>query len=113
MALETLRSNKLRSTLTILGVVIGITSIVGMTSLLAGSTNRCATASARIGPNTIFIAKVSGVSLAAGGDFATLFRRPNLTVADAKAIESWRHRSTSWTRGSATRLDGGADLVPR
>ena len=36
MALDTLRSNKLRSALTILGVVIGITAIVGMTSLIRG-----------------------------------------------------------------------------
>ena len=31
MAFDTLRTNKMRSALTILGVVIGITSIVGMT----------------------------------------------------------------------------------
>ena len=36
MALDTLRANKMRSALTVLGVVIGITSIVGMTSLIRG-----------------------------------------------------------------------------
>ena len=36
MAWDTLRGNKLRSALTVLGVVIGITSIVGMTSLIRG-----------------------------------------------------------------------------
>ena len=36
MALETLRANKLQSGLTVLGVVIGITSIVGVTSLIRG-----------------------------------------------------------------------------
>ena len=36
MALDTLRTNKMRSGLTILGVVIGITAIVGMTSLIRG-----------------------------------------------------------------------------
>ena len=36
MAVETLRANKLRSALTILGVVIGITSIVSVTALLRG-----------------------------------------------------------------------------
>ena len=34
MALDTLRANKLRSGLTILGIVIGISSIVGMTAMI-------------------------------------------------------------------------------
>ncbi len=36
MALDTLRANKLRSALTIVGIVIGITAIVGMTALIRG-----------------------------------------------------------------------------
>ena len=36
MALDTVRSNKMRSGLTVLGVVIGITAIVGMTSMIRG-----------------------------------------------------------------------------
>ena len=40
MALDTLRSNKLRSALTILGVVIGVTSIVAMTALIRGFGDR-------------------------------------------------------------------------
>jgi len=36
MALDTVRTNKLRSALTVLGVVIGITSIVGMTAMIRG-----------------------------------------------------------------------------
>ena len=36
MALDTVRGNKMRSGLTVLGVVIGITSIVGMTALVRG-----------------------------------------------------------------------------
>ena len=36
MSFDTLRTNKMRSALTVLGVVIGITSIVGMTSLIRG-----------------------------------------------------------------------------
>src|SRR5206468_3884016 len=38
MAFDTVRTNKLRSGLTVLGVVIGITSIVGMTALIRGAT---------------------------------------------------------------------------
>jgi putative ABC transport system permease protein len=87
MALDTLRGNKLRSGLTVLGVVIGITSIVGMTSLIRGFDESLRDLIRSLGPNTIFVAKISGVSLSSGADFATLMRRPNLTVADAKAIE--------------------------
>jgi putative ABC transport system permease protein len=87
LALDTLRTNKLRSGLTVLGVVIGITAIVGMTSLIRGFDESLRNSIAELGPNTIFVAKFSGVSLAAGRDFAELLRRPNLTVDDAKAIE--------------------------
>ena len=36
MAFDTVRTNKMRSGLTVLGVVIGITSIVGMTAMIRG-----------------------------------------------------------------------------
>ena len=36
MAADTVRTNKMRSALTVLGVIIGITSIVGMTAMIRG-----------------------------------------------------------------------------
>src|SRR5918994_5763324 len=87
MALDTLRTNKLRSALTVLGVVIGITAIVGMTSLIRGFDESLRDGIRELGPETIFVAKFSGVSLASGREFAQLIRRPNLTMEDAKAIE--------------------------
>jgi putative ABC transport system permease protein len=87
MALDTLRTNKLRSALTILGVVIGITSVVGMTSLIRGFDESLRDSVRELGPNTIFVTKLSIVSLAGGADFSELLRRPNLTVEDANAIE--------------------------
>src|ERR671914_1328027 len=87
MALDTVRTNKLRSALTVLGVVIGITAIVGMTSLIRGFDESLRDGIRELGPNTIFVAKFSGVSLASGNEFAELLRRPNLTVDDATAIE--------------------------
>ena len=87
LALDTLRANKLRSGLTVLGIVIGITVIVGMTSLIRGFDDSLRDSIRELGPDTIFLAKFSGVSLAAGRDFAELLRRPNLTVEDARAIE--------------------------
>ena len=87
VALDSLRANKLRSALTILGVVIGITAIVGMTSLIRGFDNSLRDSIRKLGPNTIFLAKFSGLSIAAGNEFTELLRRPNLTIEDATAIE--------------------------
>src|SRR4030095_1246504 len=88
MSWETLRTNKLRSMLTVLGVVIGITSIVGMTSLIRGFDQSLRDSIKTIGSDTIFVAKFSGVSLASGTAFAELMKRPNLSPEDAKAIQA-------------------------
>ena len=87
MALDTLRGNKLRSGLTILGVVIGITAIVGMTSLIRGFDQSLRDSVKALGPSTIILTKLSIVSIGSGAEFSDLLRRPNLTVDDAKAIE--------------------------
>jgi putative ABC transport system permease protein len=87
MALDTLRANKLRSALTIVGVVIGITAIVGVTSLVRGFDQSFRAMVQTLGPHTIFVAKFSGVSFMSGQDFTDLIRRPNLTPGDAAAIE--------------------------
>jgi putative ABC transport system permease protein len=87
MALETLRTNKMRSGLTVLGVVIGITSIVGMTSLIRGFDSSLRASIEQLGPSTIYLSKLSIVSISGGADFDDLMRRPSLTVGDAEAIE--------------------------
>jgi putative ABC transport system permease protein len=88
MAWDTLIANKLRSGLTVLGVVIGVTSIVGMTSLIRGFDQSLRDSIRAMGPNTIFVAKFSGVSMSSGKEMIELFRRPNLTIDDARAIET-------------------------
>jgi putative ABC transport system permease protein len=85
MALDTVRTNKMRSGLTVLGVVIGITSIVGMTSLIRGFDQSLRDMFRAIGPNTIFLQRFGATSI--GADFRELLKRPILTVSDARAIE--------------------------
>ena len=55
MAVTTIRTQKIRSGLTILGVVIGITSIVGMTSLIRGFDESLRDMIRDIGPDTVFV----------------------------------------------------------
>jgi len=86
MALDTLRSNKLRSALTILGVVIGVTSIVAMTSLIRGFGDQLEELIRQMGSDTVYVAKMSISSFASGKDFWEIMKRPNLTEADARAI---------------------------
>jgi putative ABC transport system permease protein len=87
MAMDTIRTNKLRSGLTVLGVVIGITSIVGMTSLIRGFDSSLRASIEELGPNTIYLSKLSIVSISGGAEFDDLVRRPSLTIGDAEAIE--------------------------
>ena len=87
MSWDTLRANKMRSALTVLGIVIGITSIVGITSLLRGFDQSFKALIQEIGPNTIFVQKFSGISMSSAADFQAIMRRPNITPADAAAIE--------------------------
>ncbi len=86
MAVETLRTNKLRSALTVLGVVIGVTSIVGMTSLIRGFGDQFEAMIRTMGANTIYVAKFSISSFASGKDFWDVMRRPDLNEDDAAAI---------------------------
>ena len=87
MAFDTVRTNKMRSGLTILGVVIGITSIVGMTSMIRGFDQSLRDSIKAIGPNIIIIQRFGPLSFTSGQEFQQLIRRPVLTVSDARAIE--------------------------
>src|SRR5829696_3358686 len=66
MSVDTLRTSKMRSALTVLGVVIGITSIVGMTSLIRGFDQSFRDAITQLGPDTIMVQKWGALSFSAG-----------------------------------------------
>ena len=88
MSIDTLRTSKMRSALTVLGVVIGITSIVGMTSLIRGFDQSLRDSISQLGPDTIIVQKFGALSILGGGkSFLEVARRPNLTREDANAIE--------------------------
>jgi putative ABC transport system permease protein len=88
MAMDTVRGNKLRSALTILGVVIGVSSIVAMTALIRGFGDQMQQLIRQMGADTVYVQKLGFSSWASGISFLEVLKRPNLTEEDAKAILS-------------------------
>ena len=88
MAFDTVRSNKMRSGLTVLGVVIGITSIVGMTAMIRGFDQSLRDLIAGLGPDTITVQRFGFTSFANGAEIKDLLKRPNLSISDARALEN-------------------------
>ncbi|MEN8241432.1 MAG: ABC transporter permease [Chloroflexota bacterium] len=76
-ALESLTSNKLRSGLTILGIVIGVAAVIAMLSVGAGAENSITGSIEGIGTNVLFVFS--------GGSEDISNPKP-LTMADADAI---------------------------
>src|SRR5258708_40040674 len=57
MAFDTLRKNKLRSALTVLGVTVGVVTILAMVSIIQGLNRSFSDQIESLGSNTIFITK--------------------------------------------------------
>ena len=55
MALDTLRTNKLRSGLTVLGIVIGVTTVIPISSIINGFNNRVADFASSLGTNVFWV----------------------------------------------------------
>jgi putative ABC transport system permease protein len=90
MALETLLVHKFRSFLTILGIVVGVLTVIVIASILTGVRNNVASQIESLGTNSI-IAYHLNVALGGGGPMNRLTReermRKPLTIADGEAIK--------------------------
>jgi len=84
MAWASLKSNKMRSFLTILGVLIGVTAVIGMVSIIQGLNNSMAKQIESLGSNVIYVTKFKMVQL---GNISEEERhRKEITYEDAMAI---------------------------
>jgi putative ABC transport system permease protein len=84
MALDTLRANKLRSSLTILGVSVGVITVIFMVSIIQGLNKAFADQVESLGSNTIFISKFSPSFGRPPGPEE--IHRKDLGMADAEAL---------------------------
>ncbi len=84
MALNSLKVNKLRSALTSLGIIIGVSAVIIMLAIGTGASQKVQANMESMGSNMLTIrsssARTGGVSLGVG-------TRPSLTMKDATAIQ--------------------------
>jgi len=87
IAFQTIKSNKLRTFLTTLGIVIGVTSVIGMMSLINALEAYMNKTLSVIGGNTFWIQKYPAVRL---GKLDKKYRlRKDITVDHAEAIKKY------------------------
>src|SRR3954471_720312 len=84
MAIDTVRSNKLRSSLTILGVSVGVITVIFMVSIIQGLNKAFAAQIESLGSNTIWATKFD--SSIGHQPTTEEIHRKELTLADADAI---------------------------
>ena len=85
IALRALRRNKLRSTLTALGIIIGVGSVIAAVSITTGATKQVEDRVASLGQNVVSV--FSG-NFTSGGTRGGWGSAPTLTIEDANAITS-------------------------
>jgi putative ABC transport system permease protein len=88
MALDTLRSNKLRSGLTILGIVIGVTTVIVISSVINGLNNRVSDFADSLGSDVFWIFHIPVIGVRPTTEQLT---RKKLTMDDVMALRALPH----------------------
>ena len=86
IAIRSLFANKLRSTLTMLGIIIGVGAVITLMSVGRGAQARILSTYEELGTNVIHVVP-SSPEVAGLAGLAPGFSTPSLTLDDAKALE--------------------------
>jgi putative ABC transport system permease protein len=85
MAVDSLRSHKLRSFLTVLGIIIGVMTVIGMVSVIQGLNKSFMRELQSVGSDIIAVMKYEPAQMGRASE--EIRTRKDLTLDDAKAIE--------------------------
>ena len=88
MALDTVRANKLRSGLTILGIVIGVTTVITISSVINGLNNRVSDWVTSLGSNVFWVFQMPVIGVR---PTAEMLARKKLTLDDVLALRKLPH----------------------
>ena len=88
MALETLRTNRMRSALTVLGIVIGVSTVIIISSVINGINIRVSDFVASLGSNVYWVTRLPIIGVQPTAEMVT---RKMLTVDDAMALRGLPH----------------------
>ena len=89
IALDSVRSNKVRAALTVLGVAIGVTVVIAMGSAITGINRSITAILESAGPKTFFVQRYfdGGITVSDGSDELSPWRRmPWVTTDEAEMI---------------------------
>src|SRR5687768_18060765 len=87
VAIDTLRANKLRSSLTILGVVIGVSTVMTMAAIVQGIKDQIVRTIEIAGPTTFYVMKVFSQTPVNPDQLPKWIRvRPDLNQREAEGI---------------------------
>src|SRR2546429_602925 len=110
MALTTLRENKMRSFLTVLGVVIGITALLSVVSILMGVYADVNAYLSDYGPDTLFLFRFDP-GIHTGRLTPEERARKPLTLEDAEAIRELCPAVRAVTDRKSTRLNSSHGYI--
>jgi putative ABC transport system permease protein len=91
IALEQLRANKFRSAMTILGIVIGVATVMTMTAAVAGIRGQAMEGIEAAGPKNFIVARYNFVEIQFSDDGPSWQDYPKVTVQEAERLRELPH----------------------
>jgi putative ABC transport system permease protein len=110
LALDTVKANKLRSGLTILGIVIGVSTVIAISSVINGINIRVSIFINSLGSNVFWVGRLPLIGVR---PTAEMLARKMLTIDDARALRELPHVLTTDAEGAYTKNFQVGDVSAR